>query len=500
MAVSGLRGAAHAEQVDPADVAVKGKRPPRRRGYVMRRALLAADVAGLTLAFMIATQLFPPPHVGDRVGPSLERLVFLATLPAWAVLAKLQGLYEGDADFADHSTADDLHGVFQLVTIGSFMVMLVGWLTRHFSPTPPKLFTFWLLAIIAVTSARAVCRVIVRRSSSYVQRTVVVGAGDVGQRIAKKLAQHPEYGIELVGFVDDQPKERRSDLGDLTILGGVHELSDVVAEHRVDRVIVAFSNDRHETVLALLRMLGDHDLRVDVVPRFFEAMGPRVRMHTVEGLPLAALPRLHLSRTALLAKRALDLTLSVLLLVVLVPVGTLIALAIKLDSRGPVFFRQTRMGTGGHTFRIVKFRTMTADADAHKAELRTLNKHARNGGDPRMFKVPDDPRITRVGALLRRWSLDELPQILNVIRGEMSLVGPRPLILEEDQHVVDWRRRRLHVKPGITGLWQVLGRDDIPFEEMAVLDYAYVTSWSLLSDLQLMLRTLPAVTRSRSSY
>jgi exopolysaccharide biosynthesis polyprenyl glycosylphosphotransferase len=473
---------------------------PGRRGWLLRRALLLADVFGLTAAFLTATQLFPAPALHDSVGPSEERLVFLATLPLWVIVAKLHGLYDGDEECADHSTADDLLGVFHVVTVGTFMVMLAGWLTGRAHPTPPKLFTFWALAIIAVTGARAGCRLVVRRFPAYVQRTLVVGAGDVGQRVAQKILQHPEYGIELVGFVDDLPKERSDDLGDLTILGRVEELEDVVRKHGVDRVIVAFSNDRHEVTLGLLRMLAELDVRVDVVPRLFEAMGAKARMHAVEGLPLTALPRIRLSRSAQLAKRALDLAFSLVALVLLVPPGALVALAIKLDTPGPVLFRQTRMGAAGRAFRILKFRTMVVDADAHKSEIRGLNKHLHDGGDPRMFKAPGDPRITRVGGILRRWSLDELPQLLNVVRGEMSLVGPRPLILEEDEHVVDWRRRRLHVKPGITGVWQVLGRDGIPFEEMTVLDYDYVTSWSLLSDVQLMLRTLPAMVRARSTY
>jgi lipopolysaccharide/colanic/teichoic acid biosynthesis glycosyltransferase len=177
-----------------------------------------------------------------------------------------------------------------------------------------------------------------------------------------------------------------------------------------------------------------------------------------------------------------------------------VAIWIKLDSKGPVFFRQLRMGCGDQTFEIFKFRTMTVDAEERKHEYAVLNKHNGDEGDARMFKIPNDPRVTRLGAWLRRLSIDELPQLINVVRGEMSLVGPRPLILEEDQHVVDWRRNRLTLKPGITGLWQVLGRDDIPFEEMVRLDYVYVTTWSLLNDLKLILRTLPAMCRARVSY
>jgi len=494
--MTGVGSAAQLEALEREDTV---RRLRDRRSYVARRALLAADVAGLTFAFMWATQLFPAPSGPDHIGPSGERLVFLVTLPAWAVIAHLHGLYDSDGETANHSTADDLLKIFQMVTVGSFMVIFAGWLSGAFHPTAPKLFSFWMLAIVAVPTLRALSRILIRRLPSYVQRTLIVGAGDVGQRVAQKIAQHPEYGLELIGFVDDEPKERGPGVERLPVLGGMEELTEVVRRHSADRVVIAFSKDDHETMLATLRALADRDVLIDVVPRYFEAMGPGVRMHTVEGLPLATLPRLKLSRSSLALKRGVDLLLSVIAVLVMLPLGAAIAIAIKLDSEGPVFFRQTRMGAGGETFRIFKFRTMDADAEAKKQDLVGRNKHASAGGDPRMFKVLGDPRITTMGQFLRRWSLDELPQLLNVIRGEMSLVGPRPLILEENRHVVDWRKRRLHVKPGITGLWQVLGRDDIPFEEMTVLDYSYVTTWSLLGDLQLMLRTLPALTRGRGT-
>jgi lipopolysaccharide/colanic/teichoic acid biosynthesis glycosyltransferase len=175
-----------------------------------------------------------------------------------------------------------------------------------------------------------------------------------------------------------------------------------------------------------------------------------------------------------------------------------IALLIRLDSRGPFFFRQVRMGARDRTFRIFKFRTMVADADARKHEVAHLNMHITD--DPRMFKIPNDPRVTPIGAFLRRYSLDELPQLINVVKGEMSLVGPRPLILEEDRHVAEWARKRLNLRPGVTGLWQVLGRSDIPFDEMIRLDYLYVTNWSLWNDLRLLFQTVPALTRTRRAY
>jgi lipopolysaccharide/colanic/teichoic acid biosynthesis glycosyltransferase len=196
----------------------------------------------------------------------------------------------------------------------------------------------------------------------------------------------------------------------------------------------------------------------------------------------------------------LDLTLAVFGLLFLLPLIVIVSLLIKVDSPGPVFFRQVRMGYGGKTFRIFKFRTMFADAEERKADVAHLNQHLLAGEDARMFKVPDDPRVTRVGRFLRRYSIDELPQLFNVIFLQMSLVGPRPLILDEDQHVHDWGKARLRLKPGITGLWQVLGRSDIPFEEMTRLDYLYVVDWSLWRDVTLICRTLPALLRTRNAY
>ena len=327
---------------------------------------------------------------------------------------------------------------------------------------------------------------------------MIVGADSVGRLIARKFVNHGEYGIDVLGFVDADPPSA-NDL-DLPVLGPPEQLCEIVEEFGVERVVFAFSSQPDASTLELIRSLRDYDIQIDVVPRLFEVFGANAGIHTVEGLPLVGLPPLRLSRSALLLKRSLDLVLSGVALVLLAPFLVAIAVAIKLDSPGPALFRQTRMGSGGQTFRILKFRTMTVDAEARRTEVAHLSKHARPGGDPRMFKVPDDPRVTRVGRFLRHFSLDELPQLVNVLRGEMSLVGPRPLILDEDRHVAQWGRNRLRLKPGITGLWQVLGRDDIPFQEMVKLDYLYVTEWSLLNDIKLVLRTLPAVFRQRDAY
>jgi exopolysaccharide biosynthesis polyprenyl glycosylphosphotransferase len=329
------------------------------------------------------------------------------------------------------------------------------------------------------------------------QNTVIVGAGDVGQLIAAKVLRHPEYGINLVGFVDDRPKPPRPGLENLTILGSPDDLAEIAERLHIERVIVAFTDDSTEDALELVRSLQQPDIQVDVVPRFFELVGPSCEIHTLEGLPLVGMPTLRLSRTSRVVKRSVDVALAVAALVVLAPLFLALAIAIKIETPGPVLFRQRRMGAGDTPFRIFKFRTMAADAEDRKDEVRHLNKHLAPGADPRMFKIPGDPRITRVGEFLRRYSLDELPQLFNVVEGTMSLVGPRPLIPEESKHVDNWARRRTDLKPGITGLWQVLGRSDIPFEEMVKLDYLYVTTWSLWQDVTLMFRTIPVALSSR---
>jgi exopolysaccharide biosynthesis polyprenyl glycosylphosphotransferase len=469
-----------------------------RRGWLVRRMLVLADLIGLTAAFIASTIVFDQPGRGDAVGGNIEILLFCLSLPAWVVVAKLYGLYDYDEERTDHSTADDLVGVLHLVTVGSWLFFAFAAVTHKADPGFARLLGFWLFAIAAITASRAIARGVARRHLAYVQNTIIVGAGDVGQLVAKKLRQHPEYGLNLVGFVDDQPKERADNLTDIALLGGLDQLPQMVQILDVERVIVAFSNDSHEEMLDLIRSLKDLDIQIDLVPRFFEVIGTNVGIHTAEGLPLIGLPALRLSRSSLLMKRTMDLVLSITGLVVLSPLLIGVAIWIKLDSKGPVFFRQLRMGSGDKAFEILKFRTMVADADERKHEYADLNKHNGNGGDPRMFKIPNDPRVTDAGRWLRRFSIDELPQLLNVVKGEMSLVGPRPLILEEDLHVVDWRRQRLNLKPGVTGLWQVLGRDDIPFEEMVRLDYVYVTTWSLLNDLKLIIRTFPVLLRSRA--
>lgn len=476
--------------------------PRRRRGWLVRRALLCADLLGLGIAFVAATTVFGPnPHAGpaDAVSPAFEHLLFLLSLPVWIVAATMYGLYKNDEERTDHSTVDDLLPVFHLVSIGTWIFFAGVTLSELSHPQLSKLMLFWGLAVPLVTLLRAAARAYCRRQLDYLQNTLIVGAGEVGQLVAHKLMKHREYGLNLVGFIDDEPRAPRAEIQHVAVVGGFDDVAHAVKLLDVERVIVAFSGESHERTLDLVRELKDFDVQVDIVPRLFDVVGPGVGLHTIEGVPLIGLPPLRLSRSSVFLKRAFDLVFSCAGLVVLSPVLLVTALLVRLDSRGPVLFRQPRVGVRGCEFQILKFRTMVVDADTRKDEIAHLNHHAADG-DTRMFKAADDPRVTRIGRVLRRWSLDELPQLVNVVKGEMSLVGPRPLIRDEARWVSDWQRARVTLKPGITGPWQVLGASDIPFGEMVKLDYLYVTSWSVFNDLKLVLRTLPAVVRGRAAY
>jgi exopolysaccharide biosynthesis polyprenyl glycosylphosphotransferase len=470
----------------------------RPRGWLMRRLLLIADLTGLIGAFLLSFLLSPSNAAVDAVQMRWEVALFAASLPLWALLFRIHGLYDRDEERTDHSTVDDIFGVFQVVSMGTWGFLAATEIAGLPHPTLTRLVVFWLIAVMFVPLLRSVTRVIGRRHAAYVQNVIIVGSGYVARLLANKISKHPEYGLRVVGFVDRDNGASLNGAGQLDLLGTTADLPRLVHAHSVHRVAIAFSTDSHEQTLEVIRSMQDRDVQIDIVPRMFEVLGTNAQLHTIEGIPLVGLPIPRLSGSERLLKRSLDLAGATVGLVLLAPLFLVLAAWIKLDSRGPVFFRQVRMGAGERTFRVFKFRTMVDDAEARKTEVAHLNMHIED--DPRMFKIPNDPRITRVGASLRRWRLDELPQLFNVLLGEMSLVGPRPLILDEDQHVEHWARRRLNLKPGITGLWQVLGASDIPFDEMTKLDYLYVTNWSLREDLRLMMLTLPALSRVRAAY
>jgi exopolysaccharide biosynthesis polyprenyl glycosylphosphotransferase len=461
--------------------------------------LLAADLLALSVAFAVVEAVFRE-SAGD-IGIGVETVIFLGLLPIWVLAAKLYGLYDRDEESATHSTADEVVSVFHLVTVGVWLFYATSWLVGFASPDQAKLTTFWFLALVSVAAARSAARTLARRSSAYVQNAVIVGAGEIGQLIGRKLLQHPEYHINLVGFVDAEPRSKRRDLRDVPVLGAPEQIAEIVDRHDVDRVIVAFSRDGHERMLELLRTVRKDSVHIDLVPRLFEAVGANVGIHTLEGLPLVGLPPSRISRSSRLLKRSLDLLGSAVLLTVLAPLMLFVAFLIRRDSPGPVFFRQTRLGLDLKEFTLLKFRTMYDGTDEapHREYIKQIMRSDALPGSNNLYKLDRDDSITRVGRWLRKTSLDELPQLINVLRGEMSLVGPRPLIPYELELFAPHHFERFLVPSGLTGLWQVEARAHTTFVEALDLDVAYARGWSLGLDLRLLLRTPLVMFRRRDT-
>jgi exopolysaccharide biosynthesis polyprenyl glycosylphosphotransferase len=351
------------------------------------------------------------------------------------------------------------------------------------------------LTLVLSTAARGGARATLHRADPLRQRTVIIGSGRVAGQLVDKLGVHKQFGLVPVGLVDDDFAAPGTP--ELPHLGGLRDLPRILAAGEADRVIIAFSRASHEELLNCIRCCRDHGVAVDIIPRLFEFLVGARSLDTVGGLPLLSLGTPRLTRSSRVAKRGLDFVGAAALLVLLAPLMLAIAIAIRLESRGPVLFRQPRVGRNSEVFMLVKFRSMYSNAEQRKAELAQQN----DAQDGVMFKIRDDPRTTRVGRLLRRFSLDELPQLINVIKGEMSLVGPRPLISEESAALAEaWHARRLDLRPGLTGSWQVQGRSENPFGEMVRLDYQYVAGWSLSRDVEILLATIPAVLSGRGAY
>ena len=466
----------------------------------MRRVLLLADLVGLVSAFVMTQLLLG--NVFDRVRPDVAELFvfFLISLPAWAIAAKLYGLYDRDEERTDHSTSDDVAGVFHLVTVGAWVLYAGAWLTEATTPDLKKTALFWALAILFITVGRAIGRSLVRRSASYVQNAVVVGGGHVGQLIARKYLLHPEYGIRLLGVVDDHPLEQRDELEGIE-LWPTDQLLELVRERQIDRVVFAFSQAPHEQTLSLIRGLRELDVQIDLVPRLYEVLPPNVDVHSVEGLALLSLRPLRISRSSQLVKRTLDIVGSSLLLLLTAPLFAFFAWRIKRDSPGPVFFRQTRLGQDMKEFTALKFRTMTnADHGGdHLEYVSTIMNASASVGENGLYKLERPDAVTKVGRWLRKTSLDELPQLLNVRRGDMSLVGPRPCIPYETALFGPHHFERFLVPAGLTGLWQVTARSRATFGEALDLDVAYARGWSLGLDLRLLARTPLQIFRDRGT-
>jgi exopolysaccharide biosynthesis polyprenyl glycosylphosphotransferase len=447
---------------------VEGSAPEEvaARDAALRRLLVMADVLAASVALLICVDLLG----GDRLRPAS-----LAILPLVVVASRLMGLYDRDEMVLAKTTLNEVPALFHLATLYAFVVYVGQEALVDGGMGANQAVGLWAAFLVCGVTIRSLIRRLGVMFATPERCLVVANRPDV-ERVSEKLRHGWALNAEVVAAIDpaDLRPEPDARAG----------LATLVREHHVHRIILVtavFDNERFLEIVRDMKALG---VKVSVKPRFLDVVGTAVEFEDVHGDAFLGVRRFGLSRAERRTKRTMDLVGSALLLLATAPLFLLCAIAIKLGGGGPVFFGQERVGRGGRRFRIWKFRTMSVDAEDRKAGL--LEHNEAGAG---LFKLTDDPRVTRAGRFLRRTSLDELPQLVNVLRGEMSLVGPRPLVVDEDEQIEGWHRRRLHLTPGMTGMWQILGSARIPMHEMVALDYLYIVNWSLWNDLQILIRT-----------
>ncbi len=385
------------------------------------------------------------------------------------------------------------------VTSSTVLLMAISFVTQPLVFSRLMIIYVAAITIILLSLARMVRRVIyahLRTRGIGVNRVLVVGAGDVGRAVLRTMLARKEWGYYPVGYLFEEPGNSSVDLGRIKALGRIDRLKAVLREQAVDTVIITLPWAYHDGILKLVEICQDAGVDVQVVPDVFQLNLRQVQVENLDGIPL-----LHVNGYApfpginRLVKRAVDVGLMVLASPVLLVLFGVVSLAIRLEGPGPIFYTQRRVGENGREFDIYKFRSMIRNADDFRAEL-----VRQSGEDPRHPKIKNDPRITRVGRIIRALSLDELPNLLNVLRGQMSLVGPRPPTPDEVALYEPWHMQRLSIMPGMTGLWQISGRSDVPFDEMCLLDIYYIENWSIKMDAQILMLTIPRVLFRQGAY
>ncbi|HZO04752.1 MAG TPA: sugar transferase [Solirubrobacterales bacterium] len=468
----------------PADVRFAGAEGSRRRGALLRRLLALGDWTALIGTLFVVTATTSTTDVGT---------LFWALLfsPLWILVIKLHGLYDNDHRRIRHSTLDELPSLVSASVLGTLVLDGLLALSPVGPLSPTSAIALGLGTLVVSFILRGILRFFWHRLTGLAFG-LVIGAAPTVDMVARRVSTHPETRLALVGYLSVEDDEEATELPRLGSLG---DISEVAREYAIERVVVTELEMSEPAAEQLIEECKAAGLGLTFLPQHYGLLGPGIELNRLAELPVLDFRFSDPPRSTIAMKRAMDVVVSGTLLVLLSPVLLATALAILLDTGKPVFFRQRRAGKEGEPFTMLKFRTMGTDAEERLGELVDLAKL-----DEPAFKIPDDPRVTRSGRFLRRTSIDELPQLINVLRGDMSLVGPRP----EEESVValydERQRKRLAIKPGLTGPMQVYGRSDLTFEERLAMERDYLDNLSLITDLQILLRTPRAIVRGDGAY
>ena len=459
------------------------------------------DILLINVAFVLAywvryeLQLFRAVDPAFNV-PYRVYLPFVAIFTLLLILVYRQhGIYRLRLKI---SWFDEFYAIINGTTTGIVIMIVIIFLYRPAFYSRIIFIYAGLLAVLIVGVSRLIkvwLQRRMRRQGIGTRQVLIVGAGEVGRTVMRAMVANPESGFQIFGFLDDNPNKGETDIGRFKGLGSTENLAAILEDEAIDEVIITLPWQYHRKIVSLMAQCERKDVRARVVPDLFQMTLNRMQIEDVAGVPMIGIRETGISGLNQLIKRSIDVTFSAAALIIGAPLMGLIALMIKLESPGPVLFRQERVGKNGRRFELYKFRSMVEGAEQRQAELQALNE-----ADGPLFKIKADPRLTRLGKWLRRLSLDELPQFYNVLRGDMSLIGPRPPIPAEVEQYQEWHKRRLEVSPGITGLWQVSGRSELTFDEMALLDIYYIENWSLGLDTKILWQTVPRVLFGSGAY
>ncbi|UCC54874.1 MAG: sugar transferase [Anaerolineaceae bacterium] len=470
------------------------------KSRTVRYLTVATDLILMNLAFVLAYAaryrwewllpvVYPEPYTGYLGQQFVLTLLLILTFSQHKVWRRRRG----------ESWVDEISRIVSATASGIALMMVF---TFFFQPTPfSRLLLVWALVFIVafIAVARLLRRGILRmlyRRGKLVDRVIVVGSGEVGRSVIRTLIAQPDLGFRIIGYLDDGSGENNLGSGLIQHLGSYHDLQRVLHDHQsLHTIFIALPGEMHGQIMSLLRITRAHNARAQVVPDLLQMSLNRVEFINMSGIPMLGAREMRISRFGRILKRTMDLLFVIILGIPAALLTAVIAVAIKLDSPGPVIYSGVRVGRDGRLFDMFKFRSMVLGADMQKDALREWNE-----ADGPIFKIKEDPRLTRVGRWLRRSSLDELPQLYNVLLGQMSVVGPRPPLPEEVAEYKPWQRQRLSVIGGITGLWQVSGRSNLTFDELCLLDIYYIENWSLSLDFRILLQTIPHALFGRGAY
>jgi exopolysaccharide biosynthesis polyprenyl glycosylphosphotransferase len=459
---------------------------------------IALALAAFVLAYILRYewQIFRPVFELNRA-PFDAYFLYAAVYIAWLYVSyRGSGLYR---PVRARAWLEEVYSIVNGVTNATVVMMAISFFAQPLVFSRLMFIYVAIITIVLLAAARSIQRTIQGRLRSKgfgVQRALVVGAGEVGRAVLRTMIARRELGYDPVGYLDDNPERGSVDIGRVRGLGSLDNLEAVLREHPIDMVLITLPWKYHDKILELIRQGRRAGVEISVVPDVFQLNLRQVQVENLDGIPLLRVNgHVALKGSNRLLKRAIDIALITLSAPLWLPLFGVVALAIRIESPGAIFYCATRVGENGRRFQMFKFRSMIPNADRMRAQLtQTLEL------DPRRPKIKNDPRVTRVGRIIRATSIDELPNLFNVLLGHMSLVGPRPPTPDEVELYEPWHLQRLQTLPGMTGLWQVSGRSEVPFEEMCLMDIYYIENWSIALDAQILMMTIPRVLLRQGAY